>query len=63
MGYCRAFEADKAYLLLCADFAGLIEVLMTGGVPPLIRSTMSADDVLTATYKRVITQNNKFCEW
>ncbi|GAB4821662.1 hypothetical protein N2152v2_008708 [Parachlorella kessleri] len=54
-GFCAV-----TYLSLAPE--GLIEVMMTGGVPPLIRSTMSADDVLTATYKRVITQNNKFYE-
>lgn len=34
---------------------------MTGGVPPLIGATCSADAVFMSTYKRVITQNNKFC--
>ena len=38
----------------------LSEVLVTGGIPPDITLSNSADDVYEHTYERVITQNKKF---
>lgn len=49
------------FLVVLHDL-GLLEVLVTGGIPPRIQEVCSADSAVTATYKRVITQNNKFCK-
>ena len=38
----------------------LSEVLVTGGIPPDITLSNSADAVYEHTYERVITQNKKF---
>jgi len=40
----------------------LTEVLMTGGVPPNVADLNTAEETYRHTYKRVITQNNKFYE-
>lgn len=40
--------------------AALLEVLITGGLPPGITSRCSADDVYRKTYTRVLKQNSKF---
>lgn len=39
---------------------GLIEVMMTGGIPPGINMACSADAVYQATYERVLRQNAKY---
>lgn len=38
----------------------LAEVLMTGGIPPGISSSCSAEDVYSRTFRRVLRQNDKF---
>lgn len=38
----------------------LTEVLMTGGVPPLVTSVNGAEEVYLCTFRRVVTQNEKY---
>lgn len=46
------------YLSVAPD--SLIEVLMTGGIPPGISDACSADSVYKALFSRVIWQNKKY---
>mmetsp|Transcript_14470 Transcript_14470/g.31400 ORF Transcript_14470/g.31400 Transcript_14470/m.31400 type:complete len:517 (+) Transcript_14470:56-1606(+) len=41
---------------------GLIEVMMTGGIPPVVQEACSAEAVYTALYRRVLLQNQKYYE-
>ena len=41
---------------------GLIEVLMTGGIPPDITQACSADAVYRSLYRRVMLQNKRYYE-
>ncbi|KAI7844714.1 hypothetical protein COHA_001802 [Chlorella ohadii] len=52
-GFCCA-----TYLSLAPE--GLLEVLITGGLPPGIHQPCSADDVYRRTFRRVLRQNEKF---
>ncbi|EFN50920.1 hypothetical protein CHLNCDRAFT_141711 [Chlorella variabilis] len=52
-GFCCA-----TYLSLAPE--GLVEVLITGGIPPGIAQPCCADDVYRRTYRRVMQQNHKF---
>lgn len=40
--------------------AGLLEVFLTGGIPPCIDEACPADTVYQATFRRVLVQNQKF---
>lgn len=40
--------------------AGLLEVFMTGGIPPHVDDDCAADKVYMATFRRVMVQNEKF---
>jgi hypothetical protein len=40
--------------------AGLLEVLLTGGIPPYIDDPCPADAVYMATFRRVMVQNEKY---
>lgn len=40
--------------------AGLLEVFLTGGIPPFIDDHCPADKVYMATFRRVMVQNEKF---
>ncbi len=40
--------------------AGLLEVLMTGGIPPDVSQACSAEDVYRRLYTRVLLQNEKY---
>ena len=42
------------------DAAALTEVLLTGGLPPLIGSPCAADDTYRHLFPRVIAQNHKY---
>lgn len=39
---------------------GLAEVLITGGIPPMVSHENPCDEVYMATYQRVIAQNRKY---
>ncbi|PSC70862.1 Proline iminopeptidase [Micractinium conductrix] len=52
-GFCAA-----TYLSLAPE--GLVEVLMTGGIPPGIDQPCSAEDVYRRTFRRCLAQNKKF---
>eukprot|EP00798_Chlamydomonas_sp_ICE-L_P004099 gene4099-14200_t len=52
-GFCAA-----TYLSFAPD--ALIEVLMTGGVPPRLHLPNTAEDVYRAVFPRLITQNQKY---
>ncbi|KAL4424352.1 hypothetical protein ABPG75_001653 [Micractinium tetrahymenae] len=52
-GFCCA-----TYLSLAPE--GLVEVLMTGGIPPGIAQPCSAEDVYRRTFRRCLQQNEKF---
>jgi hypothetical protein len=40
--------------------AGLLEVFLTGGIPPCIDEACPADTVYQATFRRVLVQNQKY---
>jgi pimeloyl-ACP methyl ester carboxylesterase len=52
-GFCCA-----TYLSLAPE--GLVEVLITGGLPPGINQPCSAEDVYRRTFRRCLRQNEKF---
>ncbi len=55
----QSFGGFCAMRYLSAAPQGLKEVLITGGIPPLARTT---DDIYRATYPRVIAKNRRYYE-
>ena len=47
-------------LTLRASFAGLTEVMLTGGLPPCIDSPCAAEEAYRHLFPRVLAQNRKY---
>ncbi|GMH37792.1 hypothetical protein BSKO_05665 [Bryopsis sp. KO-2023] len=57
---CQSFGGFCAVHYLSVAPQGLVEVMLAGGLPPLVSEQNPADDVYKVTFQKVIAQNEKF---